>query len=527
MKINKSDSVPLNVFFIYSREDKNEIHLLKDYLTPLEKEGEINLWIDDNILPGENWDEKIKLKISESHIILLGISKSFFTSNYIENTELVISFKRQEQKNVIIIPVLIKPCLWDINKKISSLQLLPSNGRAITTWNNTDEAFEDVSRGVHRIIKNISFSDDGRISYSNELEEEIENALKYYEEKQDSTLFQRLNKILQKSNQLPAKVYHALGYMYGSGKGTLQNYHEALRLYLKSAELGYPSSQHNLGNLYETGQGVNKDFSEALKWYSLAASQDYSYSINRIGKLYEDGLGVKQDYVEAMKWYLRAADQGDDFAQFNVGYLYLMGWGVEKNSKKAFEWFLKASEKNNVEALSFLGYLNQIVIGNNASNHNEAIKWYVKAAELGSEMALTNLGLIYIHGEGQLPDYNKAYLYFSKAADLGNTSAMCNLAKMLLDGLGVGKNYERAFSLFKRAADAKVVEAYSHLAGMYENGWGTAKNKQLAIFYYEKALEVNWNDDNFKNEMRNRVAGLKFPIIEHSFIAKTLWKIFN
>ena len=68
-----------------------------------------------------------------------------------------------------------------------------------------------------------------------------------------------------------------LARIFDKGSGSIsQDFREASRWYLRSAELGNPESQERLSEMYELGTGVSKNLSSALMWLELAVaySQD-------------------------------------------------------------------------------------------------------------------------------------------------------------------------------------------------------------------------------------------------------------
>src|SRR5208283_3868035 len=89
-------------------------------------------------------------------------------------------------------------------------------------------------------------------------------------------------------------------------KGVPQDYKEAVRWYLKSAELGNAFSQNSLGNAYRDGKGLAQDYKEAVEWYRKAAEQGNVQAQNNLGGMYYHGKGVTQDYSEAIKWSLKS-----------------------------------------------------------------------------------------------------------------------------------------------------------------------------------------------------------------------------
>ena len=58
-----------------------------------------------------------------------------------------------------------------------------------------------------------------------------------------------------------------LGLMYEYGKGTEEDYTQAVRWYRKAAEQGDTIAQLNLAVMYKYGTGVNEDFSQSVLWY--------------------------------------------------------------------------------------------------------------------------------------------------------------------------------------------------------------------------------------------------------------------
>jgi len=67
-------------------------------------------------------------------------------------------------------------------------------------------------------------------------------------------------------------LYAVLGDFYFEGRGTRQNYEEALRWYRRSARLGYMAGFVGLGFMYRDGLGVPQNYLRAHVWFNLAAS---------------------------------------------------------------------------------------------------------------------------------------------------------------------------------------------------------------------------------------------------------------
>ena len=147
-------------------------------------------------------------------------------------------------------------------------------------------------------------------------------------------------------------------------------YKTALKLFLPLAEKGHAKAQNKLGGMYENGKGVPQDYKEAVKWllksaeqknlnaqrlirasyhklHKEVAEQGNSYAQRFLGDSYYLGLEVTQDYAEAAKWYKKAAEQGDSVSQIILGAMYEKGKGISKDFVEAYKWFSISGETGN------------------------------------------------------------------------------------------------------------------------------------------------------------------------------------
>ena len=70
--------------------------------------------------------------------------------------------------------------------------------------------------------------------------------------------------------------------MYSRG---LEDYAEATRWFLKSAEQGIADAQFNIGLILEEGRGVKRDPASAAVWYGEAAQQGHEEAQSRLDKM--------------------------------------------------------------------------------------------------------------------------------------------------------------------------------------------------------------------------------------------------
>ncbi|MCC6462536.1 MAG: TIR domain-containing protein, partial [Saprospiraceae bacterium] len=148
---------PLKTFIIYAREDRDALLELKKQLIPLERREQIAVWYDGEIVAGQEWGIAIQSNLQAADIILLLLSSDFFASDYIEKEELKEALARHENGQSVVVPVVIRHCIWQEHPEIQKLQVLPEGAAPVFSkkhWDSPDEALANVAQGIARISKN-------------------------------------------------------------------------------------------------------------------------------------------------------------------------------------------------------------------------------------------------------------------------------------------------------------------------------------------------------------------------------------
>ena len=101
--------------------------------------------------------QEIDTHLRSASLILLLISPSFIASDYCYGIEMQLALERHQAGQARVIPIILRPT--DLkDTPFAALQFLPALGKAITTWQNRDEAFLDVARGIRTVIENLTSS---------------------------------------------------------------------------------------------------------------------------------------------------------------------------------------------------------------------------------------------------------------------------------------------------------------------------------------------------------------------------------
>jgi len=145
-------TTPAKVFLSYSQEDEAFRKKLEQHLAILIRQGIISTWHDRKLVPGQEWAGEISENLESANIILLLVSSAFMASDYCYDIELKRALERHKDGDAIVIPVILRPVDWE-GASFGMLQGLPQNGKPVAKWADQDEAFEDIVRGIRKVLE--------------------------------------------------------------------------------------------------------------------------------------------------------------------------------------------------------------------------------------------------------------------------------------------------------------------------------------------------------------------------------------
>src|SRR2546421_12016395 len=102
----------IRVFISYAHTDKELRKELEEHLSALKYSRKITIWQDQEIPAGANWEDQITTRLNEANLVLLLVSASFIASKYCWNKEVQVALERHKAGNARVIPVILKPALW-------------------------------------------------------------------------------------------------------------------------------------------------------------------------------------------------------------------------------------------------------------------------------------------------------------------------------------------------------------------------------------------------------------------------------
>eukprot|EP00929_Paragymnodinium_shiwhaense_P089936 TRINITY_DN50147_c0_g1_i1.p1 TRINITY_DN50147_c0_g1~~TRINITY_DN50147_c0_g1_i1.p1 ORF type:complete len:304 (+),score=63.07 TRINITY_DN50147_c0_g1_i1:60-971(+) len=137
-----------------------------------------------------------------------------------------------------------------------------------------------------------------------------------------------------------------LGWMYESGRGTVEHFDKALALYIEGDEKCDARAATRLGTLYAQGRGVKKDLDKAVALYEKAHEMRDAKATCLLGTMYEIGNGVETNRAKAVEFYEEAHKAGYHGATARLGLLYEHGIGVKMNIDKAVDLYERGFSVN-------------------------------------------------------------------------------------------------------------------------------------------------------------------------------------
>lgn len=142
---------PLSVFISSSRHDDNLRSKLLAHFAPLRWQGIVRDWHERLIGAGEDIRHAIDQHLEAADLVMLLVSSDFLASRYCYDVEVRRALERHRLGHARVIPVILRDCDWHA-AGFGHLKALPTNGLAVTSWKNEDEAFADIVRELRNTL---------------------------------------------------------------------------------------------------------------------------------------------------------------------------------------------------------------------------------------------------------------------------------------------------------------------------------------------------------------------------------------
>lgn len=142
------------VFVAYSHQDQRFLARLTVHLRPYERAGQLDVWSDLKLRPGDAWRDKIREVIDRCKIAILLVSADFLASDFIADNELPPLLERAQTDGVRIIPVILKPCAFLRMHELVAFQAANDPARPLARMSEADreEVWDYVCTSVTELL---------------------------------------------------------------------------------------------------------------------------------------------------------------------------------------------------------------------------------------------------------------------------------------------------------------------------------------------------------------------------------------
>lgn len=151
LKGEGADVARTRVFISYSRKDARWLERVQTHLRPLTRENNVDVWADTKIGAGKLWKQKLDNALESARVAVLLVSANFYASDFIAKHELPPLLAAAESGKVSIIPIILSPCPYQDDEKLSRFQSVNDPARPVAGLRGA--AREEVFNALHRAVR--------------------------------------------------------------------------------------------------------------------------------------------------------------------------------------------------------------------------------------------------------------------------------------------------------------------------------------------------------------------------------------
>ncbi|MFK7908066.1 MAG: COR domain-containing protein [Chitinophagales bacterium] len=129
------------LFISHSIADERFLGAFLKHISPLQ--SLLMPWSEQDVLPSQNWKVVSDEKLQSADVIVLLVSADFLADKNKWENELQKALKRQKEGKLLLVPILVRSCLWK-ESPFSHLLVLPRDTTPIDLSNNEDAAWTAI-----------------------------------------------------------------------------------------------------------------------------------------------------------------------------------------------------------------------------------------------------------------------------------------------------------------------------------------------------------------------------------------------
>ena len=150
-----SDSTTIHLVYSYSHKDEEELHRIKEVLTPFRMNGVMEDWLDEDVLPGEHISKSVREKLEKADIVIFLLSQRFLASTPCMEEWHFVKSLSDKGSPIFRIPVVLSPCDWEQLLEEDDIKALPKDAIPISKMDDEDSAWQSVYDSIKPLFERI------------------------------------------------------------------------------------------------------------------------------------------------------------------------------------------------------------------------------------------------------------------------------------------------------------------------------------------------------------------------------------
>jgi internalin A len=149
-------SPKVKVFISYAHknlEKDGAIHKnnLVTHLASYTRAGEMEIWEDGCLIPGEEWKSELWKQHEAADIVLCLVNANFIESKYCYGMEFAEALKGRAAGTKDVVPILVEDCFLKKLEDMTGLQMIPS--KPVAQFANANDAWAEVMRSLEPVVE--------------------------------------------------------------------------------------------------------------------------------------------------------------------------------------------------------------------------------------------------------------------------------------------------------------------------------------------------------------------------------------
>lgn len=144
----------IDLFYSYCHTDEHFRERLEVALKPMSDNWPIRGWSDRKTKPGIPLKAQITEQLENSDVVVFLVSPDFLASDACRE-EWYIAKRNARETGQKLVPIIIRPCEWMEFDNMKEYLGLPKDGTPVSSWDNDDEAWLDVTRRLRTVFEEI------------------------------------------------------------------------------------------------------------------------------------------------------------------------------------------------------------------------------------------------------------------------------------------------------------------------------------------------------------------------------------